>query len=130
MDKKIEKAIKPLLEMYEEIENDLLIKIASHFSINEEFINSDYWRIKKLEEMGLFNQELIDYISKYSGKTDEEIKKALKKIGIDTVNIDKLTRLFEDEILKINPMILINNYTIDNIINIAYNDLSFRFLQL
>ncbi len=130
MDKKIEKAIKPLLEMYEEIENDLLIKIASHFSINEEFINSDYWRIKKLEEMGLFNQEVIDYISKYSGKTDEEIKKALKKIGIDTVNIDKLTRLFEDEILKINPMILMNNYTIDNIINTAYNELSNRFIEM
>ena len=48
MDEKIEKAIEPLIKMYEQIENDLLTKIASHFSINEEFLNSDHWRIKKL----------------------------------------------------------------------------------
>ena len=36
--------------MYEKIENDLLELIASHFSIYEEFLNSDHWRIKKLEE--------------------------------------------------------------------------------
>lgn len=130
MDEKIEKAIKTLLEMYEKIENDLLIQIASHFSINEEFLNSDYWRIKKLEEMGLFNQEVIDYISRYSGKSDKEIKKALNKISIDTINMDKLSRLFEDEILKINPNILINNYTINNIINTAYNELSNRFIEM
>jgi len=47
MDKKIEKAISKLLSMYEKIENDLLIEIASHFSIEEEFQNSDHWRIKK-----------------------------------------------------------------------------------
>lgn len=130
MDEKIEKAIKPLLKMYEEIENDLLIQIASHFSINEEFLNSDYWRIKKLEEMGLFNQEVIDYISRYSGKTDKKIKKALNKISIDTINMDKLNRLFEDEVLKINPNILINNYVIENIINTAYNELSNRFIEM
>lgn len=130
MDEKIEKAIKPLLEMYEKIENDLLIQIASHFSVNEEFLNSDYWRIKKLEEMGLFNQEVIDYISRYSGKTNKEIKRALNKISIDTINMDKLNRLFEDEVLKINPNILINNYVIENIINTAYNELSNRFIEM
>lgn len=130
MDEKIEKAIKPLLKMYEKIENDLLIQIASHFSINEEFLNSDYWRIKKLEEMGLFNQEVINYISRYSGKTDKEIKKALNRISIDTINMDKLNRLFEDEVLKINPNILINNYVIENIINTAYNELSNRFIEM
>lgn len=130
MDEKIEKAIEPLLEMYERIENDLLIKIASHFSINEEFLNSDYWRIKKLEEMGLFNKEIIEYIARHSDKTDKEIKKALSKIGIDTINLDKLNRLFEDEVLKINPNTLVNNYTIRNIINTAYNELSNRFIQM
>lgn len=130
MDEKIKKAIEPLLEMYERIENDLLIKIAGHFSINEEFLNSDYWRIKKLEEMGLFNQEIIEYIARYSDKTDKEIKKVLNKIGIDTINLDKLNRLFEDEVLKINPNTLVNNYTIRNIINTAYNELSNRFIQM
>ena len=130
MDEKIEKAIKPLTEMYEKIENELLLKIAEHFSINEEFLNSDYWRIKKLEEMGLFNQEIVDYLSNITGKTDEEIKKALNQIGIDAININKYNQLFENGLLKVDPKILKNNYTIQNIINLAYNELSNRFIEL
>jgi len=130
LEDKIEKAIKPLIDMYEQIENDLLIKIAGHFSVNSEFLNSDYWRIQKLQEMGLFNQEVIEYIARYSNKTKEQVLKALNQIGIDTVNIDNLNRLFEDEVLKINPNILKENYTIKNMINTAYNELSQRFIQM
>lgn len=130
MDEKIEKAISKLLKMYEKIENDLLVKIASHFSINEEFLNSDYWRIKKLEEMGLFNQDIIDYLKRETKKTDLEIKNALNEIGIETINLDKFNKLFEDEMLKINPNILINNYTIKNIINTAYNELSNSLIKM
>lgn len=130
MDEKIEKAIKKLLDMYEKIENDLLIKIASHFSINDEFLNSNYWRIKKLEEIGLFNQDIIDYLARETRSTKIEVKKALNQIGIDTVNLDKLNKLFEDEVLKIDPNILVNNYTINNIINTAYNALSNTLIQM
>lgn len=130
LEAKVEKAIKPLLSMYEKIENDLLIKIASHFSFNGEFLNSDYWRIQKLDEMGLFNQDIIDYISRYAKVPSEEILKALEQIGIDTINLDNLNRLFEDEMLKINPNILINNYVIKNIINKSYNELNNTFIQM
>ena len=130
MDEKIEKAIKPLVEMYENIENELLEIIARHFLFSEEFENSDYWRIKKLDEMGLFNQEIVEYIARYSNKSKEEVRKALNEIGIETVNIDNLNRLFEDEVLKINPNILVENYTIQNIINFAYNEISNRFIEM
>lgn len=130
LEEKIEKAIKSLVDMYSQIENDLLIKIASHFLHNDEFLNSDYWRIKKLDEMGLFNQEIIDYIARYSNKTKLEIMKALEQIGIDTINLDNLNRLFEDEILKVDPNVLKENYVIKNMINSAYNDLSQRFIQM
>lgn len=130
MDEKIEKAIKSLLKMFEEIENGLLTKIASHFSIDEEFLNSDHWRIKKLEEMGLFNQEIIDYLSKHTNKTPKEIKKALEEIKIDTLNIGHLNQMYKEGKLKINPNVLINNYTINAIINNAYDELSGRFIEI
>lgn len=124
------KAIETLLNMYENIENELLVKIASHFSINDEFINSDYWKIKKLDEMGLFNEDIVDYIAKYSNKTTNEVKKALEKIGYNSLNFDNLNNLFKDGILKINPDILMKNDTITNIVKFAYNDLNNRFIEM
>ena len=129
-DEKIEKAIQPLINMYEDIENELLIKIASHFKINDEFLNSDYWRIQKLEEMGLFNDEVVRFVAKYSNKTREEVYKALNDLGVDIINIPKLKGLFDDEKLKINPSILENNYVIREIINNAYNELNNTFIQM
>lgn len=130
MDEKIEKAIKPLVEMYENIENELLEIIARHFLFSEEFENSDYWRIKKLDEMGLFNQEIVEYIARYTNKSKKEVLKALNEIGIETVNLDNLNRLFEDEVLKVNPNILVENNTIQNMINFAYNEISNRFMEM
>lgn len=130
MDEKIEKAVKKLIEMYSEIEMGLLERIASHFDINEEFLNSDYWRINKLEELGLFNEEVIEYIASYSGKTNVEVKRALNQIGIDTVDINKLRGLFEDGILRIDPKRLEDNYIINQLINKSYNELTNRFVEI
>ena len=126
----VNKAIEPLLEMYTKIENDLLVMIAEHFKSNAEFLNSDYWRIQKLEEMGLFNEEVIEYLAKYTNRTREEILKALEEIGYDTFDINKLENAFEHGKIRINPNTLIENNTIQNIINNAYNELSNHFIEL
>lgn len=126
----VNKAIEPLLEMYTKIESDLLSMIAEHFKSNAEFLNSDYWRIQKLEEMGLFNEEVIEYLAKYTNRTKEEILKALEEIGYDTFNINKLESAFENGKIRINPNTLIENNTIQNIINNAYNELSNHFIEL
>ena len=126
----INKAIEPLLEMYQKIENDLLIKIAEHFKINEEFLNSDYWRIQKLEEMGLFNEEVMEYLAQYTGKTRDEIKKALEDIGYKVLDLQKLETIFKNGELKIDPNVLIQNNTIQTIINDAYNEMTGRFVDL
>ena len=130
LDKKIEKAIVPLTDMYEKIQNDLLVMIARHFKITDEFLNSDYWRIRKLEEMGMFNQEVIDYIARYSGKAKDKVLNALNKVGVDTINISELKGLFEDEVLKVNPNVLVNNYTIKKMIETSYNELENTFISL
>lgn len=126
----INKAVEPLLKMYTKIENDLLVMIAEHFKINDEFLNSDYWRIKKLEEIGLFNREVIEYLAQYSDVTKEEILKALEDIGYHVFDFQKLKTAFENGSLKINPNTLLENYTIQNIINNAYDEVSNRFIEL
>lgn len=129
-EEKINKAIESLVKMYGEIENDLLIKIAQNFKVNEEFLNSDYWRIKKLEEMGLFNEEVIKYISKYTKKTNRAIKKALEDIGYETLNINKLKGAFKEGKLEVKPDVLLQNGVIQSIIDNSYDEITNRFINM
>ena len=130
IDKKIEKAIEPIVKMYSELETELMIEIAKHFKLNEEFINSDYWRIQKLDEMGSFNSKVIDYISKYTNKSPSEIKKALEQVYNDTLDIDTLRSAFKENKILINPNEIINNTTLKAIMQYAYNEETKRFIQM
>ncbi len=126
----INKKVQKVIDIYENIENKLLLKIVEHFKYKEEFLNSDYWRIKKLDEMGLFNREVINYIAKETKKTPEQIKKALKDIGYNSFNIETLNKAFKENKLKIEPNILIQNNTLNTIINGVYNEVNERFINL
>ncbi len=129
-DKKIEEAIKPLVEMYSNIETDLLKEIASHFLIGEEFENADYYRIAKLEEMGAFNQKTIEYLASKTGATEEKIRECLEEIGISTIDTPELSKLYDDGTIKVNPNTLMNSPVIQSMINNAYNDMSKHFIDL
>ena len=126
----VNKKVQKVVDIYENIETELLLKIVEHFKYKEEFLNSDHWRVKKLEEMGLFNKEVIDYIAKATKKTPEKIKKALKDIGYESFNLDMLNQAFEDGKLKIDPNILIQNNTLNTIINNVYDEVTEKFINM
>lgn len=125
-----EEAFKKLINMYSELETKLLSEIVKHFMINEEFINSDYWRLEKLQELGLLNQNIVNYIAKVTKKTPKEIKQAITEVGFDTLNINNLNQAYEGGLLKINPSILLENQIVQNLINHSYNELTNRFLEV
>lgn len=104
--------------------------IAKHFKYNDEFINSDYWRLQKLQEMGLLNEEIEEFLASYTGKAKSEIKKALNEIGKGNFNFNQLNGAYKDGTLKINPNILIKNNTIQEIISNAHNETSNHFIEL
>lgn len=126
---KIQDAIKPIISLYEKIELEIIEMIAEHFNLNEEFINSDYWYFEKLKELGGLNNETIKLLEKYTGKTKEELLKAMKDIGINAIPIDQLNLATQKGAL-LNPELIINSTNIQNIINYSYNELEKTFLQL
>lgn len=125
-----DEAIKKLLNIYSELETKLLDEIVEHFKINEEFINSDFWRVTKLEELGVLNNNIVKYIAEVTDRTPEEIEEALKTVGYEALNINKLNEAYKGGLLKVNPSILIENRVIENLINYSYNELTNRFLEI
>lgn len=129
IEKKIQKAIKPILNIYSKIELELIEKIAKHFNLNEEFINSDYWYFEKLKEFGGLNNEALKLLEEYTGKTKQELLKAMKDIGISSIPVDQLNIATQKNAL-LNPETIINSTNIQNIIQYSYDEIEKSFLNL
>lgn len=129
IENKIQSAIKPIISIYSKIELELIEKIAEHFKINEEFINSDYWYFEKLKELGGLNNETLKLLEEYTGKTRQELLKAMKNIGISSIPVDQLNIATQKNAL-LNPETIINSINVQNIIQHSYNELEKSFLNL
>ena len=122
---KIQEAIKPIISIYNQIELDIIERIAEHFKINEEFANIDYWYLEKLKEMGVLNNQTIKLLEKYTGKTKQELLKAMQDIGIEAIPTEQISIARNNGILFKPHMI-----AIQNIIQHQYNEIEKTFLQL
>ena len=119
---KIQDAIKPIISLYEKIELEIIEMIAEHFNLNEEFINSDYWYFEKLKELGGLNNETIKLLEKYTGRTKEELLKAMKDIGINAIPVDQLNLATQKGAL-LNPELILLSHCIGHL---ALSRLFFR----
>ncbi len=129
IENEIQSAIKPIISIYSKIELELIEKIAEHFNINEEFINSDYWYFEKLKELGGLNNETLKLLEEYTGKTKKELAKAMKDIGISSIPVDQLNIATQKNAL-LNPETIINSTNIQNIIQYSYDEIEKSFLNL
>lgn len=126
---KIQKAIKPIIAMYSDIELELIKKIAEHFNLNEEFINSDYWYIEKLKEMGGLNNETIKLLEKHTSKIKRQLLNALKDIGVNSIPTEQLDIAKQKNVL-LNPESIFNSANVQNIIKHSYDEAERSFLNL
>lgn len=129
IEEKIQKAIKPILNIYSKMELELIEKIAKHFNLNEEFINSDYWYFEKLKELGGLNNETLKLLEEYTGKTKQELLKAMQDIGVNSIPVDQLNIATQKNAL-LNPETIINSTNIQNIIQYSYDEIEKSFLNL
>ncbi|SEP57036.1 Phage minor capsid protein 2 [Virgibacillus subterraneus] len=85
MDKReLQKLSQPTVDVYLGIEEQMLLNIAKRLSKYDSLLIDDdieAWQTKALNELGALSDENIRFLSSQSGKTSEEIKKALNKAG-------------------------------------------------
>lgn len=126
IENKIQSAIKPILSIYSKIELELIEKIAEHFNLNEEFINSDYWYFEKLKELGGINNETLKLLEEYTGRTKQELLKAMQDIGVNSIPIEQLNIATQKNAL-LNPEKIINSTNIQKLIKYSYNEVEKTF---
>lgn len=116
-DDKLENLIKPLVNIYSDLELELIKDIAVRLNTYDGIKGTLKWNIDKLEELGGFNKDNLKLLSKYSKKSQSEIKKILKSVGYNISTLSDKKNIITDEILKKSPSSLYNSVAIKNIVN-------------
>lgn len=126
-----EKLVEPITKVYQDMEYDLICKIASYFQVKEnvDLKNSMKWYANKVSELGGLTQEAIDIISKQSKIPKSRIIKILQKAGIATINLEDVSKANQTGKYAIDVDKLINSRNFNDIINHSYKDTT-NFLKL
>lgn len=116
-DDKLENLIKPLVNIYSDLELELIKDIAVRLNTYDGVKGTLKWNIDKLEELGGFNKDNLKLLSKYSKKSQSEIKRILKNVGYNISTLSNEKNIVTDETLKTATSSIYNSVAIKNIVD-------------
>ena len=71
-----------LLELYAQIEADILIDMAERINAYDLFIPSAQFQLEKLEDMGYLRADIIRDLQRVSGKAEDELAEIMREAGM------------------------------------------------
>ena len=110
--------VNEIIEMYSDIEIELIRLIASKLEFSDNVKPSVEWLLNELNKIGALNSETLKVISKYSGKSETQLKAMLNEVGFNS-----FPKIEQTEIFK-------NNLIIQNIINNSFNEVTNNFVKI
>ena len=131
MIKDIDSLSQPIINIYSQIELDLIKEIAGRFDVNDEIGGTMEWQLKKLDELGELNANTIKVIAKYSRKSEEEILEMLEKAQFANINTNDLKKAYEAGKISVNPSNVRSNSAFAEVLILSYKELdeTYRLIQ-
>lgn len=102
-DKDFEELIRPIVDMYNDMECELLLEVSKRFETYTSVAGSLEWYTSKLDELGGLNQDAIKIIAKYSKKSEKKIKQMLSDAGYKSIPINEFREVYKLGGTLINP---------------------------
>ncbi|MEE0980468.1 MAG: phage minor capsid protein, partial [Acutalibacteraceae bacterium] len=121
----------PIIDIYNQIEYDLIIDIAKRFDTYDTIGGTLEWQLKKLDELGTLNADMVKTIAKYSKKSQKEIYEMLKSAGIANIDFEDLRRAYNAGAILVDPVTIRNNTVFAELVELSYKELdeTFRMIQ-
>lgn len=119
-DYRYEKLVKPIIDIYNEIEDELIMNIVNELKTTPN--NIDKWYVKKLRDIGGLNKENLRTISSRSGKTQKYIKECISNAGVEGIDYKTYQKAFTKKQIKQDPSILFENKKIQETISQAVKE--------
>lgn len=112
---KYNKVVKPILDTYAEIEQDLIGNIVN--AVTSQDFKSLKKELTKLEKISELDRQNIRTIARRTKSTQKQVKEAFNEIGFETIDLPLYRSAYNKKLIKSNPMTAIKNEKIANIIN-------------
>ena len=77
-----------MVELYAEVEADILCNMARRIAAFDDFIPATQWQYQKLVEMGSLHQDIVKALSSVMGTTEKHIQQLMTEAGMETLAFD------------------------------------------
>lgn len=121
---------RPIIDIYNQIELDLLEAIAKRFDIYDTVGGSLEWQVKKLDEMGALNADAVKIIARYSKKSEKEIRKMLKEAGFGNIDLLAMQKAYNSGFLFVDPQKVMQSEVMRSTIEDSFKELSTTFKMI
>lgn len=86
--KYLERLPERLVELYSEVETDILCDMARRISAFDDFIPAAQWQYQKLIEMGNYHSFIVKALAARTGETEKHIQQLMDDAGMKTLAFD------------------------------------------
>lgn len=123
MDKvQFDKVLKPLINIYDEIEIDIIKNILERLRTYDNVTGSLEWYLEKLAELGTFERENLEVFKKNKKKIEEELTKIITNSPVQNNNLETLENYYEKGLINVNPADLYKSEAFNKIIDNALKE--------
>ena len=94
-DRELEYLTQAIQDIYSQIEVELIISICKRLKTYNSIDGTLNWQLKKLSELKVLNKDLLKIFAKYTGKTEEAIRRMFEKARLGNIDKDYLQEAYE-----------------------------------
>lgn len=124
--KYIEQLPEAMIELYSEVEQDILADMARRIVTYDYWIPAAEWQHRKLIEMGNFESYILKALSALTGKREAELKRLMREAGAEALRFD--TRIYQSQGLKVPS--LAESESLQSVLNAGYRATNGTFRNL
>lgn len=127
----IDNLIQPIVDIYNQLELELLKEIAARLATYDGVSGSLEWYLDKVKDMGILNENAIKIIARYSELSEKAIKEILEKAQYGSFDMSVLGKAYKQKIIPISPKNLLEDDVFKKTLKNSYVEVnkSYRLIQ-
>lgn len=131
MNQDFDEMTQTIVEIYQDIEMDLLLDVARRFDTYKDIAGSLEWYLNMLQDMNALNDEAVRIIAKNSKRSERYIRRMLKKAQLGNFDANEINKAYEKAFTKVTYEDLVASEYIRNIFDNSYREIngSLRLIQ-